>query len=134
VERILRAVYVTPLALAPSIVLGAINIAGQILPVFNLRRRLDLPERPITPADYFLVARMTERRVVLVIDAPQGVIDQPAASMIDAASVIARLSHIRGLISLEDGLVLIHDLERFLTADEMVALDSSLSQDTARGD
>ena len=39
VERIVRAAEITPLPNTPAVVLGALDIAGDILPVFSLRRR-----------------------------------------------------------------------------------------------
>ena len=84
VERIVRAVYVTPLPLAPDVVLGAIDVQGRVLPVFNIRRRFRLPERAIDPADHFLIARTIRGTVVLVIDAAQGILDGPATPMMDA--------------------------------------------------
>lgn len=128
VERIVRAVYVTPLALAPDIVLGAIDVAGRILPVFNIRRRLRLPERMIEPRDHFLIARTAQRSVVLVIDSAQGILERPALAMIDAKSIGSNLGHIQGVIQAPDGLVLIHDLEHFLTPDEARALDAAMNR------
>jgi purine-binding chemotaxis protein CheW len=128
VDRIVRAAYITSLPLAPDIVLGAIDIAGRVLPVFNTRRRFRLPERTIDPADHLLIARTAQRTVVLVIDAAQGVFERPTTAMIDAASIAPDLEHIHGVIQLEDGLVLIHDLEHFLSPDEARTLDEAMNQ------
>lgn len=127
VDRIVRAAYVTPLPLAPAIVLGAIDVQGQVLPVFNLRRRLQLPERPIGPADHFLLVRTTWGPAVLVIDSAQGLLDCPAGAMIEAQSIGPNLAHVRGVIQLEDGLVLIQDLEHFLSPDEARTLDEAMT-------
>jgi purine-binding chemotaxis protein CheW len=128
VDRIVRAVHVTALPLGPDIVLGAIDVEGRVLPVFNIRRRFRLPERAVDPADHFLIARTAQRTVVLVIDAAQGVLERPATAMIDAASIAPDLRHLQGVIQLEDGLVLIHDLEHFLSPDEARELDEAMNQ------
>lgn len=47
VERVVRAVAVTLLPDAPAIVLGAIDVHGRVLPVLNVRRRFNLPQREI---------------------------------------------------------------------------------------
>ena len=47
VERVVRAVEVTPLPKAPAVVLGAVNVQGNLVPVFHLRRRFRMPEREI---------------------------------------------------------------------------------------
>ena len=131
VDRIVRAAYVTPLPLAPDVVLGAIDVEGQVLPVFNMRRRFRLPERTIGPADHFLIARTTRGAVVLAIDSAQGILDCPATPLIDAPSVGSNLGHIRGVIQLEDGLVLIQDLEHFLSSDEARTLDEAMREQAA---
>jgi purine-binding chemotaxis protein CheW len=125
VERVVRAAEVTALPKAPDVVLGALDVAGDILPVFSLRRRFGLPDRALRPADQLVIARTARRRVVLLVDAALGLVDDPG-SPVDAAALAPGLEHIRGVISLPDGLVLIHDLEAFLSIDESRALDAAL--------
>jgi purine-binding chemotaxis protein CheW len=129
VERIVRAAQHTPLPLAPPAVLGALDVAGRILPVFNLRNRFSLPERAVTPADQFIIARTRRRPVVLAVDAALGVMEEPS---VDRATLAPGLAQVRGVISLPDGLVLIQDLERFLSDDESVTLDSALAAEEVR--
>ena len=133
VERVVRAAQITPLPGAPAAVLGAIDIAGQVLPVFNLRQRFELPERALRPADHFLIARLAERTVVLVIDTPGGLIDGALHSVVDANEITEGLPHIRGVIVREDGLVLIHDLDRLLSAGEARSLDAALDREARHG-
>jgi purine-binding chemotaxis protein CheW len=133
VERIVRAAHVTPLPLAPPVVLGAINVEGRVFLVFNIRHRFRLPERPIDPADQFLIARTGQRIVVLAIDSAHGVIECDAGGWVEAASIAPDLAHLRGVITLEGGLVLIQDLESFLSPNEADALDEAMSQQTLHG-
>jgi purine-binding chemotaxis protein CheW len=125
VERIVRAAHVTPLPQAPSIVLGLLDVQGSILPVFNVRRRFGLPDRSVDPADQFVIARTRSRTVVLVVDAAQGVIERDA---VDVANIAPDTAYIRGVIALEDGLVLIHDLDQFISQEEVSALDEAINR------
>jgi purine-binding chemotaxis protein CheW len=127
VERVVRAAEITPLPQAPATVQGAIDVAGTILPVLDVRRRLGLPARAILPSDQFLLARMAQRTVILVVDEAQGVIDCPPGEVAAANAVVAGLEHIVGIVRLDDGLILIQNLERFLSQDETLALDRALS-------
>lgn len=126
VDRVVRAVQVTPLPQAPGMVIGVINVAGAVLPVMNVRRKFRAPERDITPADHFLIARTARGPVVLVIDAVDGVLEHPAASTLSATTFTPDTDHITGALALPDGLVLIHDLDRFLSPDEATELDEAL--------
>ena len=128
VVRIVRAAEITPLPNAPAVVLGALDIEGTILPVLSLRRRLGLPDREVNITDHFLIADTARRTVILVIDAPQGVQEVFDDRITRATGVVPGLgAHLHGVVALEDGLVLIHDLEAFLSLEEEAALDTALA-------
>jgi hypothetical protein len=46
VQEVIRYLEITPIPLAPRIVSGLMNLRGQIVTGLDLRRRLDLPDRP----------------------------------------------------------------------------------------
>jgi purine-binding chemotaxis protein CheW len=133
VERIVYAVEVTPLPGAPPVVLGGMDLAGQVFPVLDTRRRFRLPEREISPADQFLIARAGRRTVVLVVDEAQDVIECPDAKLVKSAEIAPGLEQFQGALTLDDGLVLIHDLERFLSLDEARAVDEALGREPDHG-
>jgi purine-binding chemotaxis protein CheW len=124
VLRVVHAAEITPLPLAPFAVAGALDVAGSILPVFDVRRRLGLPERDLRLSDQFLIARTPRRTVALIVDAALGLVDAIPAD--DPVALAPGLRHLRGVLSLPDGLVLIQDLEEFLSPAEETALDSAL--------
>ena len=128
VERIIQAVEVTPLPGAPAVVLGAINVAGCVLPVLNIRRRFFLPEREVVPSDHFLIARTVRHTLALVIDEVHGVIEHEPSAVIGADRMVPGLEQFQGVVKLDDGLVLIHDLEKFLSLDEAHALDTAMEE------
>lgn len=128
VERIVRAVEVTPLPNAPEVVLGLIDLEGRVLPVFDLRRRLRLPARAVWPGDQFIIAQTVRRAVVLVVDGVDEVIQHPQAGVVGAAQLTVESQQIQGVVKLGDGLVLIHDLESFLSPAEAQALDEAMEQ------
>lgn len=126
VERVVRAVELTPLPGAPAIVLGAIDMGGRILPVLSLRRRFLLPEREICPADQFLIAYTARRVVALVIDEASDVIAHKPSAVVGSGRIAPGLERFHGVVRLDDGLVLIQDLEAFLALDEARALDAAM--------
>lgn len=128
VERVLRAVDITPLPKAPPIVLGAIDVHGRVLPVLNVRRRFLVPDREVGPTDWFLLAHTARHTVVLVVDEAEGIVERPDAEIVPSAQIVPQLDQFPGVLRLDDGLVLIHDLERFLSLDEARALDEALDR------
>lgn len=129
VQRVVRAVEVTALPNAPAIVLGLIDVAGTVLPVLNLRQRLGLATQPVTPDDQFLIARTKARTVVLVIDEAMGVRSGNTVELAGTPNVLRGSEHIQGVVRLEDGLVLIQDLEKFLSSGEALALDQAMRKE-----
>ena len=133
VQRVVRAVDATPLPNAPEIVLGAIDVQGAIVPLFNIRRRFGLVEREIDPDDQFVIANTSKRTVALAVDEVKDVIERPAEQIVAAANILSRLDMIAGAVKLEDGLVLIHDLDRFLSIDEDRALEEAFARQADHG-
>jgi purine-binding chemotaxis protein CheW len=133
IRRIVRAVDVTLLPKAPAIVIGVIDVAGDVLPVLNVRRRFRLPEREISPSDHFIIAQTGQRTVVLVVDETVGVIERPVTEIIGADQIVPGVEQIQGAIKLDEGLVLLHDLEKFLSLDEARGLDEAIRQEVAHG-
>lgn len=127
VERVVQAVYITLLPNAPDIILGVINVKGQIIPVVDMHWRLGMPKREITLTDRLIIARTARRPVALVANEVTGVIEYPESKLIDAAGILPDLEQVAGVVKLDDGLVFIHDLDRFLSLDEEENLDLALA-------
>ena len=123
VERVVRRVEITPLPKAPEIVLGVVNVRGRVIPVVDIRRRFRLPERRPALSDQIIIARTAQRAVALAVDATIEVLDRPQEDMIEALRVLPGIEYVEGVLKLEDGLILIHDLNRFLSLEEEAALD-----------
>ncbi len=132
VERVVSAVEVTPLPKAPDIILGVINIQGKVIPVVNIRRRFGLPEREIDLSDQFIIANTSKKTVVLVMDTVSGVIEPAEGKLIISKNITPGMEYVDGVIKLEDGLILIHDLDRFLSLEEEKKLDNALKKKEAQ--
>lgn len=126
IERVIRAVEVTPLPDAPKLVRGVINLLGEIIPVFDTRQRFGLAAREIDLSNQILIARARTRHVALVVDTVKGVHAGAQEDMIAAEKIRPISEHITGVVKLADGLMLIHDLDKFLSLEEEKALDAAL--------
>jgi purine-binding chemotaxis protein CheW len=130
VERIIQTVEVTLLPEAPDIVLGVINIHGKIIPVVNIRRRFHLPEKDIEPTNRLIIAHTLKRTVALVVDVVLGVIETPEDRVVKADTVLPGMDYVQGVVKMEDGMILIHDLNKFLSLEEEKTLDTAIMNNT----
>jgi purine-binding chemotaxis protein CheW len=127
VERVIRAVYVSPLPEAPEIVAGVINVQGRVIPVIDMRQRFRLENRRMVLTDRIVIAHTDRRSVALVADAVRGVFEYSEPDIIDADDILPGLEYVDGVAKLEEGLILIHDLNRFLSLDEESAFERAMT-------
>jgi len=128
VDRIVRAVESTPLPQAPPIVLGVLSVEGRVVPLVDIRKRFRLPERDIGLNDQLILAFTSRRPVALLVDAVSGVLEHPAADVVAPEAICPGLEHVEGVVALNDGIILIHDLDKFLALEETQALDAALER------
>ena len=118
VEQIVRIVEVTRLPDAPGIVAGVVNVRGQVIPIVDIRKRFLLPARDPDLSDQLIVARTSRRAVGLIADIVTGVVECDEAQVIAAEAIVPGLQYIKGVAKLKDGMLLIHDLDTFLSLEE----------------
>ena len=123
VERIVLIAAITPLPKAPEIVLGVVDIQGRIVPVVDIRKRFRLPERQIRLSDHLIIASTSRHAIALRVDEVGGVIARPHGEPTTADQILPNLQYLEGVVKLEDGLILIHDLDTFLSPVEARQLE-----------
>jgi purine-binding chemotaxis protein CheW len=133
VREVVRAATITPLPNAPAMVEGIINVRGSVIAVLDLRRRFELPARVLDPSEYFVLARAGDRDVALRVDRATELVSLDPADIDHSEQVLSRSRYVAGVAKLRDGLVLIHDLETFLSAAEAAAADEALVGHKAAG-
>jgi purine-binding chemotaxis protein CheW len=126
VERVARMASVTPLPKAPEIVMGIVNVRGRIIPVFDIRRRFRLPAREFAVTDQLVIVRTARRAAAVAADAVTGVREYSDEAVVKAEHVLPGLEYVEGVAKLADGLVLIHDLDKFLSLEEEESLHRAL--------
>ena len=126
VERVVGVVEITPLPKAPDIVLGVVNVQGKIIPVVDMRKRFHLPEREMNLSDHLIIAHTSRRTIALVADTVTGVLELSDDEIIGKEEILSGLEYVEGVVKLEDGMILIHDLEKFLSLEEENSLDQAL--------
>lgn len=127
VVRVVRAAALTPLPKAPKIVLGILDLQGEIIPVINLRKRFRLPERPIGCDDQFLVVRTSNFPVALAVDDTQEVVRLDPEAVVEPEEIVPGTDYLSGVTRSEGGLVLIHDLDTLLFPDEEQQIAKALT-------
>ena len=116
VQEVIRNQRMTRVPLAPPVVRGLINLRGQIVTALDLRRRLDLPDRPADRVPVNVVVTTNDGAVSLLVDEIGDVLavaerdhEGPPESLRGPARAL-----IRGAYKLPAWLLLELDLDRLL--------------------
>jgi purine-binding chemotaxis protein CheW len=126
VERVVRAVEVTPVPNAPRAVLGVINMQGRIVPVVSLRRRCGLPEREIRLTDQLVIARDSRSKPVALLVDHSEIITPSADAQISTQQMLPESSRIHSVMKWKEGLVLVYEPDVLLALEDEVHLDLSM--------
>ena len=133
VDQVVRSVAITDLPGAPIVVEGIIDVRGTIVPVLDIRRRFDLPQRAPVLSDLLIIASAGSRRVALRANASASIQQIDPDALLDRPEDTLRQSrYVAGLARLPDGMVVIHDLGGFLSEAESESLARALSDKEAQ--
>ena len=129
VREVVRAVAVSGLTGASSVVEGVIDYRGVVVPVLNLRRRFRHEPRGPTLGDRFVIATVGDRTVALRVDETVGIEELEEGALTGAEEVWAAGTRIAGVLRTAEGLVAVADPDAFLSQAEADALDAALAID-----
>ncbi len=134
VERIVRAVEIHPLAKAPEVVMGLINLQGRAVPVLNIRKLFRLPYIEMALSDQIIIAHTAGRIVGILVDEAVGVEEYRAEDVIPSEELFPGIEYLEGVVRLRESqtfrgagdIVYIYDLDRFLSLEEKTVIDRLL--------
>ena len=127
-KRVIHVVKITPLPHAPEIVIGVINVHGCIIPVVNIRKRFQLPEREPFLHDQIMLLQTPKISVAVMVDAVGSVVERQHQEVIMADKILPHIEYVKGAIKLESNIIFIHDIDTFLSLEEEKTLFNALGK------
>ena len=114
VREVLPMVILTPIPQSVAWLAGMFNLRGQLIPIIDLRQRLNL----VAPAPQLqtpiIIAQVNERLVGFIVDAMRDVL--PLTAYAQLPDELAGTNHaVSGLYRLAERLILVLDLERLVS-------------------
>lgn len=116
ITEVLRMVALTPVPQGAPWLQGMLNLRGQVLPVIDLRTRLELPRLAVTLTTPIIVVAVQGRALGLIADTMVEVLTAIVEPVEAARMLIGPTHPVAGLARAGDRLILVLDLER-LTSD-----------------
>ena len=124
VQEVIRYQEMTEVPLAPSVISGLINLRGQIVTAIDLRKRLDLRERPDGELPMNVVVRTDDGAVSLLVDEIEDVREVSGEIFERPPETIKGVARdlIRGVYKLKNQLLLILDTDKTINVESNLPL------------
>lgn len=124
VQEIIRMVEITRVPNAPDYVMGVINLRGKVIPVINLRQRLNLEPRGYDKDTRIVVVDVGGNIVGMVVDSVSQVLRLPSQCIEPPPEIIAAVNSdfVKGVAKLEDRLLIFLDLSMVINVIELDAI------------
>lgn len=124
---------VTKIANAPPFIKGVINLRGDIVPIVDLRLKFDVGEATYNEFTIVIMLNVAERIVGIVVDGVSDVIRLTDDEVRPAPEfgVAFDSRYLLGLAPIEEQMVILVNIERLITSDELGVFDSqNMTSDT----
>ena len=125
VQEIIGMTQITHVPNAVSFMKGVINLRGAVVPVVDMRIKFGMSERDYDAFTVIIIVEVKGRLVGMIVDTVSDVANIPVESIQDTPHFTAKIEtdFIKGIGQLDSRLVIILDVERIMTADEMRSMD-----------
>ncbi|GAB3286076.1 chemotaxis protein CheW [Parahaliea aestuarii] len=120
---------VTRIANTPDFIKGVANLRGVIVPVVDLRIKFRLDKVEYTEQTVVIVVSIEDRIVGIVVDGVSDVMSLGAEQIKPAPEfgVSMPVDYLSGLGSIDDRMLVLVDIERLLTSEEMALMERAAS-------
>lgn len=128
VQEIIRSTPITSVPNAPVFVEGVINLRGNIIPVIDLRRRLQLEPGEMDPTETWIIILDIEGKITgFIVDSVTEVLKIQESSVEPPPDIIVaglESQYIQGVCDIGEKLLIILDFNRILLVEELRSLKS----------
>ena len=122
VQEIIRMPEITRIPQSPEYVEGVINLRGKIIVVINLDTRFNLNSKELDDDSRIIIVEVGESVVGMVVDSVSEVLRLATSNVEPAPEIIStkiRADYLKGVGKLDDRLLILLDLEKVLSKEEM---------------
>ncbi len=125
VQEVLRYQDISPVPGASSYVLGIVNLRGNVVTVIDTRNRFGLPSREPDDQSRVVIIETDAHVIGILVDSVAEVVELSPADIESAPNVGNEETsrYIQGVTSRDNELLILVDLNKFLSDEDMAELD-----------
>lgn len=114
---------------APSFIRGIINLRGDVIPVYNLRKKFGLPDKEIDDNSKLIVTKSNNILMAYEVDAVKEIIEIPSNSISETPAIVKSIdtAYIRCVANMNGRMILLLDHDGILSSNEQEHIESLMA-------
>ena len=106
---------------------GVINLRGTVVPVVDMRLRFEMEEKDYDNFTVILIVEVKGYMIGMIVDSVADVVDIPVKNIQDTPHFSASIQtdYIKGIGRIDEDLVIVLDVDRILSTDELEKLEAA---------
>ncbi len=128
VRQVIRYVKITPIYEASDFLKGVINLRGKIIPIIDMRAKFGIQEKEYTDRTVFIIVDVLGTKEIynigISVDSVQDVVDILGENMEKTPDIGLKLKshYLEGIAKVDEKMVMILNMDKILTSDEVVGI------------
>jgi purine-binding chemotaxis protein CheW len=125
VQDIIGMTQITPVPNTLSFMKGVINLRGAVVPVIDLRKKFNMDNREYDSFTVIIIVEVKDVKIGMIVDSVADVVGLPVTSIQDTPHFSSKIetNFIEGIGQLESNLIIILNVEKILSVDELDSLE-----------
>ncbi|MDO4765857.1 MAG: chemotaxis protein CheW [Eubacteriales bacterium] len=109
---------------SPEYIEGIINLRGEILPIFNLRKKFNLKEKAIDENTKIIVVFLGDMKVGFIVDSVSQIINIEESQLVPAPKIVTGVNrrYIQSVAKVGERMVVLLDVDLMLEDEEKLSL------------
>jgi purine-binding chemotaxis protein CheW len=131
VREIIRTGNITPIPDSPDFIKGVSNVRGEIPVIIDLKERFFLPIKKDVDNKHIVMTERDKSVFGLLVDEVTEVLRIPQTDIKPAPEIVTRIDreYVNGVITLENRLIILLDLHKVLSPEELAKLTEFYQRD-----
>ena len=115
---------------APEYIEGMINLRGEVLPIFSLRKKFNLTDKPHDDATKIIVVNTNGIKVGFVVDSVEEIlqIDEEVIELAPAIVAGINRKYIKSVAKVEQRMIVLIDIDLVVTDEEKISLGEVIAE------
>ncbi len=123
IEMAIQVVEIRPLIKMPKYLLGVISMNSRIIPILDIRHLFGLEKKSVELSDQIVLVKSGRLHAGILADKTHRVIEIEDDAIIRGETISYGNTYLKGVVKLEDDVVLISDIDTFLSREELDKLE-----------